>query len=534
MKDIKMIMLDVDGTLLTDDHRVTDTTKNALLEAKNQGIIIGLASGRAGFFINKVVAEYELTELFDVASGLNGGHFIDFRKNTLTKKEQLPGTVMPEIYEKCKGIDANIITYDEFGVYARRDDETARRSSANVARPLFVTDFLKETDRKWDKILVMRETPFTETELAYLYSLSNDIYHGFHSSERCYEIVSVNISKSKGIAEIAQSYGFSLNEVMAFGDSGNDIDMLEKCGVGVCMGNGTDIAKKAADYVTLSNEEDGIAAFLYRYIIHNNLKCVMLDLDGTLFDEDKNVSEYTKDVLRKVHDRGIKIGVATGRPVSTVEKKIEKWGLEGVITLIVGMNGSNIKNLETGSFTNITSIPKEAIDSIINFFDDMPIEVMISGEEELYMANYTEFAKHVEFHDEIRFVQTDFNRERHMDWPKLCILFEKQYRQDVIDRNKEFKNEEVASAIGSHFSLEFMSINTNKGYGVTKLCEEIGIDLADVMAIGDNSNDVEMLKVVGIPVCMINGAEEAKEVSRYITKYSNDEEGVAKHLRWYI
>ena len=534
MREIKMIMMDMDGTLLTNDDRITETTKQALMEAKKQGIVVGIASGRASFFIDQVIKEYGLEEIIDVASGMNGAHFVDYRRDIHIKKYPLSGEYVPEIVEKCKNIDTNIFSYDEFGVYAIKDDEISQSSSRNTKRPLFVTDFAKETNREWNKLVLKRVAPFTEEEFAYLYTLNNDKYHGFQTANNCFEIVNIMVSKSRGIGEIAESYGFTLSEVLAFGDSGNDIDMLTNCGIGVCMANGTDDAKAVADYITLSNEEDGIAAFIYKHIIHPNFKCVMLDLDGTLFDDSKNISEYTKEILRKLHDRGIKIGIATGRPVSTAEKKVKKWGLDGVITLIVGMNGGNIKNLETNSFTCLTNIPKEAIESIIDFFTVLPIEIMISDEEKLYMENYTDFAKHIELHDELEFVQTDFSKERHLDWPKLCVLFEEQYREAVIKRGEEFECKEINSAIGSPFSLEFMGATTNKGWGLNKLCEEIGIPLSDVMAIGDNDNDIEMLKEVGIPVCMINGGVEVKKFAKYITQFNNNEDGVARHLRWYI
>ena len=260
------------------------------------------------------------------------------------------------------------------------------------------------------------------------------------------------------------------------------------------------------------------------------MKIIMFDMDGTLLNEHSDISEYTKGVLKKVHEAGVKLGIATGRPVSTIEKKLKNWGMEDIVTLVVGMNGSHIKDLETGYFKQLSYMPSEGIDEVFQLFSDMPCEMSISDEENLYMKEYTFFANWITDNDYLQFVQTDFSKERKQEWAKLCVLSMPEGMPALVERLQQFKRTDMVGNVASKYSLEFTHSDINKGASIKKLCDGLGISMDEVMAFGDANNDLRMLEAVGYPVAMINGTKEVKEVAKDITKYTNAENGVARYI----
>lgn len=261
MEKIKLMMFDMDGTLLTDEKQITEPTRQILKKAKEQGILLGIATGRAKFLLERTLKEYGVDHLFDVAVALNGVMIVDLNQDEVTYTHRLTPKMTHDIADKVMKLDTNLIGYTDKKVYVRFDDEQAKRSSNMLQVPIEVYDFT-QTDRDWDKLLAIRVNPFTKEEFAYLQAMDNEEYHGFETDVNSFEIVDSRISKASGIQALCEKLQISMEEVLAFGDSGNDVEMLKECGIGVCMGNGNAQAKQVADAITLSNEEDGIVAYL--------------------------------------------------------------------------------------------------------------------------------------------------------------------------------------------------------------------------------------------------------------------------------
>lgn len=265
MKNVKLIMLDMDGTLFTNDKRITEKTRNCLIAMKEKGIAIAIATGRAIFNIERILREYQLEDIVEYVVGLNGVEITNRRNNTVVYHDQMSCEMTKDVYAKIQHTDMNVITYTSESVYARYDEPRVHKLCKNLQLSLQVYDYSKDKNT-WNKVLIMRNYPFTQEECKYLLSMKNDFYHGFLTDVDCYEIVNSNVSKASGIRVLCDQLGITMNEVMAFGDSGNDVDMLKAVGYGVVMANGSLEAKNAAKYETLSNEEDGVAYFLEKYV----------------------------------------------------------------------------------------------------------------------------------------------------------------------------------------------------------------------------------------------------------------------------
>lgn len=264
---MKLLMMDMDGTLFNDRKEITSGNRLALAKLKNKGYVIGIATGRALFVMKEVLEKYHMENIVDYVIGYNGVEIWNRRNHQVDYTYRLSPEVICDIYSRIKHQPWNLVAYDESGRYVQIVDERAQKYASDNNQSCYLYDFEKG-DRWWSKvsILPLGMRNFTEKEFVDMYKLSGHAYHGFETSPFSFEIVHAKVSKVEAIKRVCEMLGITLEDVIAFGDSGNDLSMLQCAGVGVAMANATSEIKEAADYVTKSNNEDGIAYFVEKYI----------------------------------------------------------------------------------------------------------------------------------------------------------------------------------------------------------------------------------------------------------------------------
>lgn len=267
---IKAIFFDIDGTLITSDSKVLDSTREAIRLAQKQGIFCGIATGRGPVKIEDRIEQLPL----DVYVMYNG---------------QLVYTKEKDIYQRPFSAETlqRIVNFaDEehrqiiFGGRYRLDGSHLMKWSQNSllkkiagrmpkwfpvrsTRRLLQSFSPNREKGRYKKLSILKEPIYqcvlfsAETEAQRLQELLPDCSFQ-RSNPYSVDIVPKNGSKYHGILEFTKSAGIELEEVMAFGDHYNDIEMIQKVGIGVAMGNGLSEVKEQADYVTATNEKDGI------------------------------------------------------------------------------------------------------------------------------------------------------------------------------------------------------------------------------------------------------------------------------------
>ena len=271
---IKLIALDLDGTLLTTDKRITARTRAAIEECEKRGIEIVPATGRA---MRAVPAE--ILELPGVRYGIftNGASVWDIREEksiaaqyidwqTALKAieilERYP--MLYDLYIEGRGIcEAQFLErLEEFGV----PPENCRiiRSSRQPVPNLIA--YLKEFHPPVQKInLIFREKAVkaeVRRELSQIDALSVP-----SSLPWNLEVNAQGATKGGGLERLRAHLNISREETMAFGDGENDLPMLQAAGLGIAMENGADFLKKQADIITLTNDRDGVAAAIEQYAL---------------------------------------------------------------------------------------------------------------------------------------------------------------------------------------------------------------------------------------------------------------------------
>lgn len=265
----KMIVLDLDGTLTNNKKLITPHTKQALMLAQAAGVHVVLASGRPTYGIIPLAEELKLKENNGYILAFNGGKIIDCTNNNVLFEQKLDEQLVPLLYQEAKKANMEILTYQGEGIAAtNKDDKYVQHEAFINKMPVMqYDDFLHQLVYPINKCLIVGDpTPLHELELRLSKELEGrmDVYR---SADFFLECVPLGIDKARSLDRLISSLGISREEVIACGDGYNDLSMIRFAGLGVAMANAAKDIQKEADFVTLSNEEDGVAHVIERFIL---------------------------------------------------------------------------------------------------------------------------------------------------------------------------------------------------------------------------------------------------------------------------
>ena len=263
----RAIALDLDGTLTNHDKVVTPKTREALLQAESKGAIIILASGRPTYGIVPVAECLELEKRGGYILSYNGGNIVNAKTDEKLFSQFLPDTVIPILYQYAKEKNHALLGYagNEIITEMPDDDYVKEESRINKMNIRQVDNLLEALEPHPTKLLMTGDPTDmlkAEEELVEILGEKMDI---FRSAPFFLELVPKGIDKAQSLRRLLAKLNLTPADLMAFGDGYNDLSMLKLAGVGVAMANAAPEVRADADYVTLSNEEDGVAAALEHF-----------------------------------------------------------------------------------------------------------------------------------------------------------------------------------------------------------------------------------------------------------------------------
>ncbi|MEK4972577.1 Cof-type HAD-IIB family hydrolase [Niallia sp. FSL R7-0648] len=264
----KMIVLDMDDTLLTDDHIISEATKTALMLAQEKGIKVVLASGRPTYAMLDAVKELRLAEYGSFILSFNGAKIT----NCQTNEELFSSTLSPEtvhqLFDLSQRENIWIHTYMNNEIITQENNPFTEIEGKLTGLPIkTVADFKQTVSTPVVKVLMVKEeTYLKEVEARLQKELANDL-SVMRSKPYFLEFTELGVTKGTSLAILIEKLGISREEVIAIGDSYNDVAMIEFAGLGVAMGNAPDDVKQLADYVTDTNNNDGIAKVIDTFIL---------------------------------------------------------------------------------------------------------------------------------------------------------------------------------------------------------------------------------------------------------------------------
>ena len=265
----KMIVLDLDGTLTNNKKEITPRTKQVLMQAQAAGVHVVLASGRPTYGIVPLAEELKLKDNSGYILAFNGGKIIDCANNEVLFEQKLDEQFVPILFQEAKKAGMEILTYQGEGIAAtNKDDEYVQHEAFINKMPVMqYDDFLNQLVYPINKCLIVGDpTPLHELELRLAKELEGkmDVYR---SADFFLECVPLGIDKALSLNRLISSLRISREEVIACGDGYNDLSMIRFAGLGVAMANAAKDIQSEADFVTLSNEEDGVAHVIERFVL---------------------------------------------------------------------------------------------------------------------------------------------------------------------------------------------------------------------------------------------------------------------------
>ena len=259
-----IIALDLDGTLTNSEKIITLRTFDALMKAQREGVRLVLASGRPTFGISALANQLQLADYGGYVLSYNGGRIIDWCEKTVIFSQVVDQKLVPILYDFAEKAQLPIVTYLPDAILASKNEGEYLAEEARInGMPVVVAqNFVEEAMQiagGSTKFLIPGEPELLiqlESEMKAALSEQMEV---FRSAPFFLELPPKGIDKAQSLQRLLTHLGLERESLMAFGDGFNDLSMIQFAGQGVAMANAVEEVKSIADFVTTSNEEDGIA-----------------------------------------------------------------------------------------------------------------------------------------------------------------------------------------------------------------------------------------------------------------------------------
>lgn len=268
----KLVAIDLDGTLVTDNKELTSKTVETIKKASEKGVKIMISSGRAFYRLEKFIDELGLRKENQCTSCFNGGMIVENITKKMLYSKSLEAEEVKELIQLGKTLELPIMIYTKDVHCVEKIPDVVQKNIKNLkgmnlkkvcfdemnfneeANYIYKVCFIDKPEKIIEK---RKEIP---KEFFKKYEITSSV-------PEYLEIVKKGITKSEAIKFIMKLYDIKQEEVMAIGDGENDIEMLSFAGLGIAMENAKDDVKKFADDVTTSNNDDGVANAIEKYIL---------------------------------------------------------------------------------------------------------------------------------------------------------------------------------------------------------------------------------------------------------------------------
>ncbi|PNI02218.1 Cof-type HAD-IIB family hydrolase [Vibrio diazotrophicus] len=266
----KIIALDMDGTLLNSQKQITPRTKQAIALAKEQGVRVVLASGRPIDGMRSKLEELELTSDQDYVLHYNGSMVQNVATGEVIYKQIIDGKAAKTIAKLAAELGVNTHSFSQIhGLITPRVSEfTELESKINDGLKITEMDFSElEDDHPIIKTMIVAEPSLLSEAIKKIPAHLHQQFTVVQSAPHFLEFLNTQSNKGVGVKAIADHLGVPASQVMCMGDAENDHHMIEYAGMGIAMANAMEETKRIADYITLSNDEDGVAAAIEKFVL---------------------------------------------------------------------------------------------------------------------------------------------------------------------------------------------------------------------------------------------------------------------------
>lgn len=272
--DFKLLVLDVDGTLLNSNREISERTIKTLKKVQQNGVRIALATGRPTYGVLPYAKAIDLDFNDGFIISYNGAKVLEASTGKVLFERTIDPRMVPYLEKQAERSGCALAFYENDEVVATDTDnphivDEAQMNNMTLRHVDSIAEamaHLEDDKDTWptEVILVNDDEQVLAGLEEYLQRHLNGVMDTIHSNPYYLEIVGYQVGKSYAMSALVQKLGISMKEVLAFGDGRADINMLQMAGTGIAMGNAPEEVKRCADYTTLTNDEDGAALAIER------------------------------------------------------------------------------------------------------------------------------------------------------------------------------------------------------------------------------------------------------------------------------
>ncbi|USS84869.1 sugar-phosphatase [Fructilactobacillus myrtifloralis] len=265
------------------------------------------------------------------------------------------------------------------------------------------------------------------------------------------------------------------------------------------------------------------------------IKLIAIDIDGTLLNEQNELAPATIKAIKAAHAQGVKIVLCSGRPLAGIRPYLKPLGLSGEHEYAIAFNGAIAEDL-TGQIIFATNVHYQDYLEVEMMAREMGVHFQIETNDGIYTTN-RDISKYSVYESQLVNLSIHYRTPEEItpDFKIAKLMFIDEPDQiDLANHNLPDSLKQRMSVVKSTpVFLEFMNAKAGKGPAVKQLAEKLGLTAANVMAIGDQENDLSMIKYAHTGVAMGNAIADVKEQAQFVTK-PNSQDGVAYAINQFV
>jgi len=265
-----------------------------------------------------------------------------------------------------------------------------------------------------------------------------------------------------------------------------------------------------------------------------HIRMLVFDVDGTLVDDEQNLSQDTSSVIAQLQRKGMLVSFATGKILPSVANLVEILQIKIPVILA---NGALLQ-YSNGDFVHQKYIDPMMVKDLLACCNQYDADLALFTPEHIFVIEENFNTDHIkcEFKERITVISAWEEIEEYFE--QICkAIYINRTNRDEIHRIRDYLSVEIGCngsiSTGSPDSIEVMPANVSKKHGLEILCEHVGVSPAEVMAFGDQINDIDMIEYAGLGVAVGNGIEEIKNKADFVIGTNNDA-GPAVFLKSYF
>ena len=264
---IKLVAIDMDGTLLSSGLSISVANKKAIRMARENGTKVVLCSGRTIHNLLQYAEELGIDDENDHIVGYNGAGAMQITEKKFIYKNCMNGKEAKVISALCDSVDANYTIHTFYESMTPRASPYSTEESGLNNVPLIIKHPRELQDEEpVTKVLVLDDEKVIDQYIDNLMKQLGGDYNIVRTMPFYLEIMRKNVSKFTGIMAVANQFGFDSSEILAIGDAPNDMEIILNAGIGVAMGNAQKSLKKVAKFITETNDNDGVAYAMNKFL----------------------------------------------------------------------------------------------------------------------------------------------------------------------------------------------------------------------------------------------------------------------------